>query len=341
MMKKYLQISLFSLFVLSAFSGARHMIWNTSFDFHQVEAQEPGKYTFLVVHRGRGEEKEYAMELIRAGKTLNWQGYEVSLKPSKWSKYRPLQPFMEIVKNINPDFIISMTKDLPPHDARRNYLLLSHREYDTIKDDPSIFDPLQWKAVLTLPSLIDQLQRLYPKNTLQCLPWYWSSFSTEFYEPDPKRIFQFSSDSQLSASFKKLSSLLDRSGYLDTFQSSADINDKMEAIHQSGIALVLHSEYQFGSHVPSHHFFDAIAASAVVIVDRHPFIEKEFKDSVLYIERSPSGEEMYQRVHELIEWIWNHQEEASLLAKRAHTIFHNKFTLQKFLLDLEELHLSC
>jgi predicted RNase H-like HicB family nuclease len=189
---------------------------------------------------------------------------------------------------------------------------------------------------LSSSHLLEKLQKLYPKELPQCIPWYWSTISTNYYKPEPRRLFELGSDGPISTAFYKLYSLLDRSGYLDKNQDKGDTTDKIEAIHRSGIALMLHSEYQFGTEIPSHHFFDAVAASAVVIADRHPFIEKEFQDSVLYIDRERSGEELFQNIDELIEWVWDHQEEASLLAKKAHTIFQERFTIQKFLEDLEK-----
>jgi hypothetical protein len=330
------------------------LIWNAYFDFHQLDHKEKSKYTFLIIHLGRINEKEYATRLIRAARALNWKGYEASLKPCNWAKKISMNPFAEIIKNVKPDFVISMTKNLPDYDISSNYLLLSHRDFDIIQENPSVFDPRQWKGILTIPHIINKIENLYPQNPPRCLPWYPSSIRTEYYRPNPKRLFQATQNWPLgrySASFNKLRSLLNRSGYLDTYNPPQqwtgfrqsplkDNTNEIEAIHQSGIALVLHSDYELGNELPSLHFFDALAASSVIITDRHPFIEKEFQDSVLYIDRNPSGEEMFQKVDAVVDWIWDHQEESIALAEKAHSIFYSKFAIEKILIDLEKFHLK-
>ncbi|MBM3201651.1 MAG: hypothetical protein FJZ56_04505 [Chlamydiae bacterium] len=340
MIKRYWPTLIFSALVLLVFALIRHIIWTAHFDFHQISQNEQGKYTFLIVHRGRIEEKEYALKVLHAAKSIGWKGYEVSLTPSGWLKEcikkLPLNPLSHIVRKVQPNFILSMTKDLPVTEKRPTFLLLSPREFDCIEESTASFDPNNWEGILGSSYLLGKLQNLYKENSPFCIPWYWSSFSTQFYTPQARRLIEIGHNKGSFTPFNKLHSLLERSGYLDANIKKQDPTEVIEAIHRSGIALVLHSEYQVGSETPSQHFFDAVAASAVVISDKHPFIQKEFKDSVLYIDQNDSEEDLYQTVDQLIEWVWENQEEAALLAKKAHAIFIEKFTIQNFLLELEK-----
>jgi spore maturation protein CgeB len=109
-------------------------------------------------------------------------------------------------------------------------------------------------------------------------------------------------------------------------------------VQNDGMILVLHSAEHILSSVPSGRIFEAAAASAVIISDRHPFVVREFGDSVLYIDQNASVEEMYKQIVQHVEWIHSHPKEAEKLARKSHHIFVDKFTLEKQFDKIIEAH---
>ena len=103
---------------------------------------------------------------------------------------------------------------------------------------------------------------------------------------------------------------------------------------------MLHSESHHKYKIPSGRIFEAVAASAVVITDRNPFVMEHFGDSLLYIDQTLSGDEMFNQIDAHVMWIQNHPEEALEMAKRAHQIFEEKFLLEQQLLQFDEFHRS-
>jgi hypothetical protein len=65
---------------------------------------------------------------------------------------------------------------------------------------------------------------------------------------------------------------------------------------------------------------------------------KEFGDSVLYVDDEKGGEELFRQVYDHYRWILSHPEEAEEMARRAHAIFLEKFTLEMQMLQLAEMH---
>jgi len=110
------------------------------------------------------------------------------------------------------------------------------------------------------------------------------------------------------------------------------------ALQQHGIVLVFHSEIHNQESIPSARIFEAAAASAVIISDENPFVKKYFGDSVFYIDTTQSGENIFNQIKEHIATIFNDPERAMNKAKQAHEIFEKKFTMEKQLLNLLEMH---
>ncbi|MCX6988657.1 MAG: glycosyltransferase [Chlamydiae bacterium] len=112
----------------------------------------------------------------------------------------------------------------------------------------------------------------------------------------------------------------------------------IEMYQSNGIALVLHSDMHLAEEIPSGRVFEAAAASAVIISDRNPFIEKYFGDSVFYINTSLSGAGMFAEIQSHIQTILNNPKKALKMARKAHQIFLEKFAMESQLLKLEEMH---
>lgn len=117
--------------------------------------------------------------------------------------------------------------------------------------------------------------------------------------------------------------------------------DGISVIHvlqQHGIVLVFHSDIHNEECIPSARIFEAAAASTVIISDENPFVKKHFGDSVFYIDTSMSTESIFSQVQKHLKTIWQDPKRAQEMAKKAHQIFIDNFTMENQLLQLEELH---
>jgi hypothetical protein len=86
-------------------------------------------------------------------------------------------------------------------------------------------------------------------------------------------------------------------------------------IHECGIALVLHSEGHLRSGAPCSRIFEAGAASAVIISDKHPFVMRHFGSSVLYLD---DRQEPLDSARTHLQWIDANPELAQRIAFKAH-----------------------
>jgi len=78
-------------------------------------------------------------------------------------------------------------------------------------------------------------------------------------------------------------------------------------------------------------FFEATAAGAVVISDRLDFAVKEFGDSLLYVDVDQSADTVSRQIIDHVSWINSSPALAERMAMRSHTIFNERFDLEKLL----------
>lgn len=109
-------------------------------------------------------------------------------------------------------------------------------------------------------------------------------------------------------------------------------------IRESGIALCLHSDVHNKNGMPTGRVFEAAAANVVIISDRNPYIEKYFGNSILYIDQTNDLEKLYTQIQTHLQWISQHPEKAKQMAHKAHQIFMDKFTVEKNVIKLINLH---
>ncbi|MEK6734922.1 MAG: glycosyltransferase [Pseudomonadota bacterium] len=114
--------------------------------------------------------------------------------------------------------------------------------------------------------------------------------------------------------------------------------ENIEAIHKNGIYLLTNSKWHFKTGEPGLRIFEATAAGAVIISDKHPFAIENFGDSFLYFDQEAAPEEMYKQVKAHYDWIKKNPEEAKEKAARAHQIFLEKFTLENDLIRIAKMH---
>lgn len=112
----------------------------------------------------------------------------------------------------------------------------------------------------------------------------------------------------------------------------------IDALKKNGIAFVFHSDIHNQERIPSSRIFEAAAASTVIISDQNPFVKEHFVDSVFYVDTSVSAENLFKQINEHLITIYSNPENALQMAKRAHQIFIENFTMEKQLLKLEEMH---
>lgn len=101
------------------------------------------------------------------------------------------------------------------------------------------------------------------------------------------------------------------------------------ALARAGIALCLHTPIHIGTALPTMRPFEAAMAGAVIIADRHPFIEREFGDSVLYVETRDAVLQV-EGVHRHIDWVNRNPTAALDKARRAHAVA-GRFSLERLL----------
>lgn len=112
----------------------------------------------------------------------------------------------------------------------------------------------------------------------------------------------------------------------------------INVLQENGIILVLHSDIHNEEGIPSSRIFEAAASSAVIISDENAFVKKHFGDSVFYIDTTLSAENIFAQIMD--HWTTIHQdpERALEMAKKAHEIFTENFTMEDQLLTLEAMH---
>lgn len=297
-------------------------------------------------------EFEWAKKLEKASINLGWK-CEITSQNSDPSA---------AIQQFKPDFAISLRDESIYSYGVLNYLAITIRSpyqfNTTTREKNSKFFDFDGYLLAT-PSLDTLKHGMEAKGKLfHAISWYPSCFATEFVPLNRNNLFYwgFWLDTRLDkVEYLKLFSLLDNEGYLNAYglpftwnfiphsfkgHPTSDGECTLHAMQEAGIALVLHSKQHFESGAPSSRVFEAVAAGAVMICDRHPFIVQEFGDSVLYLDDVLNGKDLFHQIDAHVKWIFSHRNEADLLAKKAHSIFMNKFTLEKQLVNLAKFHES-
>ena len=112
----------------------------------------------------------------------------------------------------------------------------------------------------------------------------------------------------------------------------------LEESNRCGVSLVLHSRSHRKSELVSTRIFQACAARTVTICDDNPFILKYFGSSVLSFEYRDDPAENFHSIMEKVKWIRRHPCEAVEMAREAHRIFMERFSLQREITNLFDSH---
>jgi glycosyltransferase involved in cell wall biosynthesis len=216
---------------------------------------------------------------------------------------------------------------------------------------------LKFHGILCASTQTERLKKNFEEagKKFYGIEWYPSCTETEYRPVNPKRLFYcgFQWDNKRNGlEYQKMFALLDRQGYLDIYGPlekweyaknavrgmSFDPEILSKAMREAGVTLILHTQTGLNLSSPSARIFEAASACTVIISDRHPFIVREFEDNVLYIDDSNKGEELFDQINKHFQWILAHPKEAEGMARKAHAIFLKKFTLEKHLQSLIEMH---
>lgn len=111
----------------------------------------------------------------------------------------------------------------------------------------------------------------------------------------------------------------------------------IHAAHHQGMGLCLHLPQHRAEGVPNMRVFELAAAGAVIIADRHPFIEHWFGDRVLYVETEGGEAAAAEAILTQVAWIRAHPAEARAMAAEAQDIFNRHLCLEALLSPLPGL----
>lgn len=112
----------------------------------------------------------------------------------------------------------------------------------------------------------------------------------------------------------------------------------IEKYRECGVGLCLHRPEFIADNMPTNRIFEITASSAIAIASKMDFIEKNYGDSVLYVDQSGSEKEVIDQIAVHMEWIKNNPEKALEKAKKANEIFNKNFSLEVLLKNLSSFH---
>lgn len=106
----------------------------------------------------------------------------------------------------------------------------------------------------------------------------------------------------------------------------------------AGVGLDLPSSQAREDSIPSLGLLEIVAASALAITGRHPFLESVFGTTLFYVDFECTPEQVARQIRSHVSWIREHPEEATRRAREAHRIFSEKLAMDGFFPSLMELH---
>lgn len=291
-------------------------------------------------------DREVAWRIKIGGERLGW---EVFLDEQKG----------QLLKQQKFDWVICM---LPKNSIKTphypNYLMVFHPFW--YLDKQGKFDPFYEKYdgyLLTINDRETLENGLKEKNKkFFHIPFYPTTYNTPYRRLEPKHLVVMIpvwGDRLKQQRFLTLYKLLSETGLVKFYgvKPHKDIITQgymgslpfdgvsvIDTLQQHGIVLVSHSPIHNEASIPSARIFEAAAASAIIICDENPFVKKHFGDSVFYFDTSLSGTSMFEQIQECLHKIYQNPEKALEMAKAAHDIFIEKFTMEEQLLKLLEMH---
>jgi hypothetical protein len=309
-------------------------------------------------------ENEHAAKIAKVLNDLGWSYYiYMGPKNKKASFYNDFQYIIHkwVLKVINPDFVLSLCERLPRPPAEFSYVYIGMGgNYVNSKGLPTSQGSFIQEYDAFFPCTTDtswlQIALKKLKKKPHILQIYISAYAMEYVPLSYKKLFYCGNNwdqRRKSKGYKSLFTFLESQGYLAVYGKKKDWpaltsalhaplpfdgHSLIQAIQENGIVLCLHSTHHLKSGAPTARIFEAAAAGAVIISDRHPFIMTEFGDSVLYIDESKDPQTMAQEIDSHMRWIQSHPVESEQKARKAHQIFVEKFSIDKQLQKIVQLY---
>jgi glycosyltransferase involved in cell wall biosynthesis len=339
--------------------------------------EEP-KIRVLIPAPDFGGEGDMAVRLEKAARNIGWEA-QAFFFSNQWSLNHPFdfhrrcEPFeyqkdnpsflSKIICRFKPDFFICLNPKFyaPMKYKIPYYLALTRSHAINIEKHGNKIKKFQGFLAVDQDHqpLIDFLSIV--NRECKLVEWYPITIRTKFQNSSVTKLFYcgVNWDSLRSSDcYKRCLQMLDQTGLMDIWGPKYGLDlwglqsyrgslpydgvSLINAIKKCGAALLLHSQEHLQHDVISGRIFEAAAAGAVIISDRHKFIEKEFGDTVLYIDidknNKLSAEEMFKQINNHLTWILDNPDQALEMAQKAHAIFDAKFTLEAQLKRLGDFH---
>lgn len=109
----------------------------------------------------------------------------------------------------------------------------------------------------------------------------------------------------------------------------------LETIRKCGAALCLHRPEFREANTPSSRLFEAAAAGAIIIGDDFAFTREHFTGAMLFLDPEQSYRNIAKQIEDHLAWIDTHRQSARDMAERSHTIFAEKFCLEKLFAGID------
>jgi hypothetical protein len=131
-------------------------------------------------------------------------------------------------------------------------------------------------------------------------------------------------------------------GFVEDFALGSNHEKLIQLQKHYGISLVIHNLEHMIAGMPTSRVAESIAAGAIIISDRHPFIEKYFGDNVLYFDALTSEDKIYSQIKSHAEWVIANPERVEEMAKASYDILMSQFALEEQIKKLNNmLNFSC
>lgn len=322
-----------------------------------VKPQPIPKYRIIIANLPEDffGEVQAIHRLAKAARNLGWE----CLVVDEYNKHP------ECIKEFKPDFVISLHQEIKPLQNSVPHFLYVHHALNVYLDKQKKLNTKQFPNILSYDGFIEVTPNIDPIRQAFISKYKKPFYSTKSVFSVPGRGFNNSVKARLiywgstwdkarREYYKPFYDLLDQTGYLDIYGPAwswekmglnsyrgllpMDDHSVIDRISECGIALVLHSHVHLNGGVPTSRIFEAAAASAVIICDQHPFVKKQFGDAVLYIDPNQAPEKVFKQIDDHVKWVHANPGKAIALARKAHTIFMERFTLESELLKIGQLY---
>ena len=316
-------------------------------------------------YRGIGEQEMLERFKIAAAK-LGWNIRVVTNRPKFYFRWFIPDPIRRASQIAKPDFILAIQDCIDYSEGVPNYLTLTNGIDKYIGNDQQgeyLLDKSHADFNVIFPTFFDKnklqaaLERAGKNSAAVGFHWYPTANETTLTPMGANKLFYSGGylwdTTRSSDKYRQFFSLLDKTGYLEisgpkkkwrhTPHSTVglipiDGVSLIKSQHAAGVSLLLHTKLHLDGGAPTGRIFEAASANTVIISDKHPFIIEHFGDNVLYIDTQQTGVEIFRQIDKHMRWIKNNPERAKEMANNCHTIFMQKFTLERQLERLISFH---